>query len=96
MGFGHKSVVIACHQLFLSLNETTRGRCQLHNCSSRIRDSTTLKHNGFTSSGNVLPIGTQIIKIGLVTSEKNVVKNGHFSTKNENFYRLVDFYRTDT
>ena len=94
--FGHKLAGIAYYQTFSSQVEPARGRCQLYNCSSRISDSRTLKHNGFTSSGNVLPIGTKIIKIGPVTSEKNVVKNGHFSTKNENFYRLVDFYRTDT
>ena len=79
--FGQKLAIMACRWTFLSQVAPARDLCQLYNCSFRISDSRILKHNGFTSSGNY-PIGTEIIEIGLVTWEKNVVKKGHFSIKN--------------
>ena len=67
--FGQKLAIMACRWTFLSQVAPARDLCQLYNCSFRISDSRILKHNGFTSSGNY-PIGTEIIEIGLVTSDK--------------------------
>ena len=45
------------------------------------------------SSGNGLSVDMKIIEIGLVVAEKIGLKNPYFLTKNQLFYRLVDFYR---